>query len=310
MPDVNLKAAVFKTLAFFDIFNFPLTTLEIEKYLYGASGSLVEIEEVLANLPLVKSHEGFYFLSGRSEEMIAGRKLRYNLAEKKFKKLKHVGWFLALMPFVRLIAVCNTLAYSNAKEESDIDLFVVAKKGKTWTVRFFCLWFLKIFGLRPTAPRTQNKFCLSFFVDEEHLNLKEITLPRDDIYLWYWLAQLYPVYDSGGVYARFWRANTWLKEYLPQVLPVTVHPRREIRLGGFWRAVRFFKELVWNFAFWEKIFKNIQLRGLPPILKDKVNRDPGVMIKDGIIKLISNDRREAYRNEWVAKVSALIDERW
>ncbi|MFA6533573.1 MAG: hypothetical protein WCT37_00195 [Patescibacteria group bacterium] len=310
MAETNLKSAILKTLVFFDIFEFPLTPLEIKRYLYGsADGNLETIEAALAELTQVKTHQGFYFLASASAEIVARRQERYLAAEKKYRKVKRIGHFLALLPFVRLIAVCNSLAYSNARPESDIDLFVVSARGKVWTTRFVCLLFLKIFGLRPTDKTRQDKFCLSFFVDESHLDLSDIALARNDIYFYYWLAQLYPVYDAGGVYGRLWQANGWLKDYLPLATPIEPHPRRLIELGAAGRMIKKTKEAGWNFAWCEELLRKFQLRHLPAVLKEKLkNKDVGAVIGEGVVKLIANDRREGYRNEWVMKVNRLLGE--
>lgn len=306
MPEVNLKFAILKTLAFFDIFSFPLTALEVWQNLFGLGGaSLGEVEAELNKISQIKSAQGFYFLSSNSEKIVKTRHERYGLAEQKFKKVKKVVRWLALLPGVRLIGVCNTLAYSNAREESDIDLFIIAEKGKVWTARFYCLLFLKIFGLRPKAGKTKDRFCLSFFVDADNLDLTTQALPRDDIYLWYWINQLCPVYDAGGYYQKFKAANSWTKKYLPQSLDIEPSPRRTVRLGFLGRGIKKIKEAFIFLKFWESFFRSWQMRILPEKLKTKINKDPGIVIKDGVIKLIINDRREGYRNEWVIKVNQL-----
>ncbi|MBI5621784.1 hypothetical protein HY933_02905 [Candidatus Falkowbacteria bacterium] len=307
MESTSLSVPILKTLAFFDLFGFPLTAMEVWQYLYsGTRANVADVQAVLEQMPQVKMHQGFYFLVQRPNRIVDERKEKYLIAERKYRRVKRVGKFLARLPFVRLIGVCNSLSYSNARADSDIDLFVVSAAGRVWTARFFCLLFLKLCGLRPTDKNRRDKFCLSFFVDLDHLDLRELALPRDDIYLDYWINQLHPVYDVGGQYNRFLAANSWVKAQLANSIGLEPNLRRVIRLGWPSRGVRFVSELLCSGAWCERLLHWLQLKKMPKALRDKINKDVGVVVRPGVIKLISNDRREAYRNEWVVKGNELV----
>ena len=45
--------------------------------------------------------------------------------------------FIQTVPFIKMVAVCNTLGYDNAAKDSDIDLFIIAKRGRLFIVRFY-----------------------------------------------------------------------------------------------------------------------------------------------------------------------------
>ncbi|MFA5358282.1 MAG: hypothetical protein WC310_00480 [Patescibacteria group bacterium] len=309
MTDQFLISAIVKTLAFFDLFSFPLTAVEIWRYLYSdRKYSLEEVIAVLPQITLVGQSQGYYFLSSRDDKIVTLRKERYGIAEKKYRKVKKVCRFLAFLPFVRMIAVCNTLAYSNAADGSDIDLFIITRSKKAWTTRFFCLFFLKFFGLRPKENDVKDKFCLSFFVDEESMNLEKTALPRNDIYLCYWIDQLFPVYDADGCYyKKFQERNVWIKKYLANSIGVDPNLRRTIVLGSVGGFMKKSKEYFWQSDKMERWAQKMQWYRLPQLLKEKFkNKYVGVAIEEGLIKLISNDRREGYRNEWIIKVNELV----
>ncbi|MFA5076276.1 MAG: hypothetical protein WC480_02555 [Patescibacteria group bacterium] len=313
MSNSDLEKSVLQTLAFFAIFGYPLTAMEVWRYLYSsqwpvASGqqsavSLGEVMAVLDNSSRIKTQQGFYFLD--SAEAVTERQERYKIAEVKFKLVKKVAKLLACLPFVRLIAVCNTLAYSNASLASDIDLFIVAAKGKVWTTRFFTLLILKILGRRPAPGKSQNAFCLSFWVDENYLNLESLALAPEDIYLTYWLEQLYPVYDRGGYYQKLRQNNLWLKKYLGNSLGVEPNLERVVRLGWFGRFFKQLSEWKFSFNFWETGLKNWQLKHLPQNLKNLMVQNEGVVIRQGVIKLIANDRRRGYYQNWQERVRGI-----
>ena len=216
----SLEKSILETLAFFDVFSYPLTVSEIWKWLYKPKGrvSFLEVKQALVDSQILKDEvsqiEAFYCLKGK-EYTYFRRKQNNNLAEKKFSKAIRLIKLYRLIPFVRMVAICNSLAYSNANEDSDIDFFIITKKGTIWLARFFTVLFVRFLGQRPQQSDTKDAICLTFFVDETNLNLKNICLHSNDIYMPYWIGQLMPVYDPDKLYSKFLEANKWYQQYLP-----------------------------------------------------------------------------------------------
>jgi predicted nucleotidyltransferase len=129
---------------------------------------------------------------------------------------------LGIFPQILLVALCNSRAMGEADENSDIDLFIIAKKGNLWTARFFTTIITLIFGLRRRnthglekwtpeyIKRTKDRFCLSFFITEEAMNLDSIRLQPDDPYLDRWIATLIPIVNKRGFFERFMEVNGFL----------------------------------------------------------------------------------------------------
>ncbi|MCX6743503.1 MAG: hypothetical protein NT116_04670, partial [Candidatus Parcubacteria bacterium] len=165
MFNINyLELFILNTIIYFDLFDYPLTGQEIWQYLYtegmqGGNFRLLEIEDCLKNSEmmqkLVTAERGFYFLKGR-EEIINIRLQRYNIAAKKYKLALRVIRLFKLLPFIKLVAVCNSLAFSNAKEESDIDFFIIVTKGRLWSVRLVLICLITILGLRPPKDKAKD----------------------------------------------------------------------------------------------------------------------------------------------------------
>jgi len=94
-------------------------------------------------------------------------------------------------------------------EGSDIDLFIIAKENRLWTVRILTTLYFSILGQRKTNKKHAGKFCLSFFITEKKLNFQDFAL-KDDIYLYFWIVFLKPLLDKENIYERFLKAqNTW-----------------------------------------------------------------------------------------------------
>ena len=151
----NLELSIIRTLAFFDIFSFPLTSLEIFKWLNVTDDSASatdqplltqpyfysEVQQALNQLPdKIQSKNGFYFLAGRSE-LINQRLKKYGYAANKFKRALGFSRIFSVIPYIKMIAVCNTLAYGNSSQAGDIDLFIIAQKNRLWLTRFLAVGF-------------------------------------------------------------------------------------------------------------------------------------------------------------------------
>ena len=301
-----------ETIAFFDLFSYPLTGFEVWKYL-GAKCELSDVLEILEDItkkpPLVpplqggqvekrgqiESKNGFYFLAGR-EEIIKERMARYNYIDRKFKRAVLLSKIFKLIPWIKMIAVGNIIGTHNLKKESDIDLFIITEENRVWLTRFFCILITKILGLRPKPENMQDKICLSFFISEDAMNLEKFMLTREkDIYFIYWLAGLVPVYDKDGIYNKFIGANGWLKNYLPNWEAGEINYRRNAGKSFSW----FYRDTIdMFFGGLERRIKNWQIKILPKQLATIMNLDTRVVANDRVIKLHANDRRAYYREKF------------
>jgi len=296
--NAGLKEAIVKAVAFFDMFDYPLTADEIWRNL-SVKSELVEVMEALeVGAGGLENDNGFYFLPGRCA-IIKKRSARYNQADRKFKRALRLAGLYKFIPWIKLIAVGNLMGAHNLKEESDIDFFIVTEKKRLWLTRFFCAGLAKALGLRPRPGKTRDKICLSFFASEAALDLKGLLL-GNDVYFIYWLAGLTPIYDAGGVYEKFMKANGWLNDYLPNWRPAAWTKRRDSGSG----FGQFYHDVADMFlGGLEPWFKKIQLKLMPRELKELINLDTRVVADDRVIKLHSQDRREEYREKFKTQIS-------
>ena len=104
--------SVFQTLAYADVFDYPLTADEVYRYL-PATASLEDVTQALTNELLFSKVEDFYTLHGR-EEIVATRRRRAQVARPLWRKAARYGRIIASLPFVRMLAVTGSLAVNNA----------------------------------------------------------------------------------------------------------------------------------------------------------------------------------------------------
>lgn len=278
-----LERSVFATLSYFDLFDYPLTLAEVARFrfAYPGDGGDVALSDVRRALDAVGAGErdGFRYLEGR-DALVGTRLRRYRLAAPKFRRARLAARLIGLLPSVRYVAVCNSLAIANADTESDIDLFVIARRGTLWITRFVIVSVLAVLRLRPTEETHADKLCLSFFVSDAALDLSVVALD-DDPYLRCWVASLTPLYDD-GVGEDFLRANEWVGERLPGWRR-DPSPTASFRLPG-----------VGLMRVLDVFAKRVQTSRFPPRIRDAANVDSRVVVTDDMLKFHVNDRRKAF----------------
>ncbi|OGH90217.1 MAG: hypothetical protein A2507_00180 [Candidatus Magasanikbacteria bacterium RIFOXYD12_FULL_33_17] len=311
--DIQIQESILKTLAYFDIFDYPLTKSELRKFLWLAS-KLVEKEFLfnLENLLIQKQIEtehNFYFLKDRKDN-VKNRQLKIKLVEEKLVIAKKAVKKLRYVPFLRSVFICNTVAAGVPNNDSDIDVFIIAKKNYLWLVRFFSTIILKFFRLRTSELNHKNRMCLSFYATDTNLNLEKLQMNnRDDVYLVYWILQLIPIYDQTNLYQSILRANKWLNNYvnlqednyyLPEYLQVKDN-KNSLKIKKFFE--KFFENKKYLLKLIEKIQYN-KVRKNYGLYADM--SDSRVVISDEFLKFHENDRRKEYSDKWVAKFKEIL----
>ena len=306
-PPGELAKSILSELAYFDIFEHPLTPIELWRYASPRTATLAEVITELAQSDWLRERIdqkwGMYFLRGR-DHVVELRMVRYRESEAKYLKALRFANRLATFPFIRMIAVCNSLAYSNSRSDGDIDLFFIAAPGRIWTTRWHVTGYLKVLGERPTRQVTRDKICASFFIAPEAFDLRTMKISRSDIYLAHWVKQLVPIYDSADWYEKFMAANVWVEEYFPHGYPIQPALTRRIASSRARVAMQKTFETVYRGVVgdaFEKMYERIQRRLLPNDLRRLAGQDTRVVMTPTMLKFHENDRRARYQERWLEK---------
>lgn len=287
-----LKKAIMRVIVFFDMFDYPPTCFEIWQYL-SINTDLGSVENILSDAGFrhennIVQRQGFYFFKGR-ESIINIRMSRYNYTDRKFKIALRVVRIFKFIPWIRMAAIGNIIGTNNLDDDGDIDLFIVTDKDRAWITRFFCASLMAFFNMRPKPGKEKDKICLSFFVDDSLLNMRDLKISKNDIYFDHWLLGMRVIYDRDDAYNVFINDNKWIKNDFPNwIEDKPVHFRSAGRpFSVFYREVF---DLVFGGLNYK--LKNWQISMMPDNLRQMMNKDKRVMIGDGILKLHVNDRRE------------------
>lgn len=312
----NFKKSILQTLAYFDIFDHPLTQEELFRFLYknnldlslNYTDFLLELDKLCDLVGLVERNQGFYFLSGH-RSIVQSRQSRVKLVEEKMKIAIRGIKKISRVPFVKAVFVCNTLGYGVVEENSDIDVFIVVKKGRLFIARALATLYLSFVRMRRTKKRIKNKICLSFYIADDNLNLAKTAI-ENDIYLIYWLDTLIPVYDPQNFYQSITNSNQWVNKYLINGLNnYSSNNLWKVEDGKKIKIIKNFLEKVWVGTYGdiiEKQAKEMQLAKMKMNLNSLQNEDDTrVVVSDEMLKFHENDRREEYKKLWQEKCSKI-----
>ena len=198
----NLLQAVFQTLAYADVFDYPLTAPEVHRYLPSQRTSLEEVELALAAKTVFSKHGEYFTLRGR-EEIAKTRIQRSAIAARLWPKAARYGRVIAMLPFVRMVAVTGSLAMSNPDEGHDVDYMIITAPNRLWTCRAFSLLITRVAKLEGVS------LCPNYLVTTNALALQEHSL-----YVAHEVAQMIPI-SGMETYTQLCQQNDWIQEYLP-----------------------------------------------------------------------------------------------
>ena len=219
------QKAILKTLAYADLFDYPLTAQEIfrlliieDKRLKPSRTSLEEDLRELTKTKRIKSFKENFAL--RSVEKLVNLKIRrLGFANGKRRQAKRVSSVLIKLPFIKLIGLTGSVAFNNAQTKDDIDLLIVTGPKRLWLTRLLVVFILELWGQRrrpadSESKTTKDKICLNLFLTQDNLALP---FKRRNLFTAHELGQLEVLNQKENTYAHFLKANLWVRKFLPHL---------------------------------------------------------------------------------------------
>ena len=201
-----MDKAILKTLAYADIFDYPLKINEIHKWLIGKKANLRQMIKVLEK-------REYYFLPGR-EGLVKTRRQRARQSKIYFRKAKIIAQILKINPWIKLVGISGGLAMENVSRRDDIDLFVITAKNRLWISRLLALGLLSLIGQRrkvgDLGQKVTGKICINTLLEEDRLEQG-----KKEIYLAHEVLQMRPLWFRDGIYSKYLEDNSWAFKYLP-----------------------------------------------------------------------------------------------
>ena len=197
---------ILATLAYFEIFNYPVTSFELFQFLQVSCNysDLCKTLHILVDEKIIFRFEEFYCLH-YDENMIIRRRERNQKAKTLLKTADNAAGILYNFPFVKGIGVSGSLSKNCADEHDDIDFFLIIEKNRLWLTRTI----LHIFKKLTFLVKKEHFFCMNYLVDEEALEIEEKNI--------YTATETVTVLPFRGkeAFERFYASNSWANKYLP-----------------------------------------------------------------------------------------------
>lgn len=226
----EIRNSILKVLSYYDIFQYPLTRREIRSFMgkHCSEDKLILCLAELSESEVIFETEGFYSI--RNDVLFKAQRIKENAAaEKQLKLAKRIAYFLTWFPYVKGIAISGSLSKQVAKEDSDIDFFLITKTNRLWISKIFLLILIKFASLL----RLDTLLCINYIVDESSLEV-----PEKNIFTATEIITLLPVYGQHS-FNRFIEANNWVYSFFPNHKSFN-NPAKEINQTWLGKSIEYF----------------------------------------------------------------------
>ena len=207
----NTEKSILKALAYFDIFEYPLTHKEIKDFLDKEINDedLKFALEKLKQAGYIWFHDGLYSLQN-NYALVERRRNGNKKANQLLAKADEITKLLYNFPYVRAIGISGSLSKNFADENADIDYFIITKGNRLWIARTLMHLFKKL----PFLKGRKQFYCMNYYVDEVELQIEE-----KNIYTATELVTLMPM-AGNRIMKNFFESNQWALSYFPnQYIP-------------------------------------------------------------------------------------------
>ena len=132
----KIKENILAALAYFDMFNYPLTKAEVYLFLKDKH-DYEQFDTAIKNLleeGIIYQFDKFYTLKN-DHYLIVRRNEGNKRAAELIKIAEKVGSLLIKFPYVRGVAISGSLSKNFADENSEVDVFIITQKNSLWISR-------------------------------------------------------------------------------------------------------------------------------------------------------------------------------
>jgi len=213
------------------------------------------------------------------------RKIKDQKSKIKNSKKKLNSWrfrtyikLISLFPQIKLVGLSGSISMMNAKEDDDIDLFIITAKNRLFTGRLITLILAQLFGLRRNRETREsfnnetmkqlnnvfrNKVCLNLFFDESNLKVPKF---KQTEFVGHEVLQMKPIMIKGDIYERFLKANPWVQAIFPNSTWIISKIKdQRSKTSSKLKSLKFkpvFDICALTFDLFERLAKNFQLTSI------------------------------------------------
>jgi hypothetical protein len=203
------ELAIARSVIYASLFDYPLTLEQLHQTLLESDQTIQQIlatytsSEMLQTM--VEYREGFLFPRGR-RALLSERRLREARSCAFLSRHRRLLRLVCALPYVRMVALSGSIAHLNLEGDGDLDLFIVTRGRRVWSVTVAVLILAKLMRQRRTV-------CANFVVADSQL-----TLEQQDLFTANQVIHLKPLVGQ-DVFRELLAANPFVARFYPNFQP-------------------------------------------------------------------------------------------
>lgn len=226
-PQASLELAILRSVLYAALFDYPLTLGQLRRTLLQATDeedAIVRCYRSSAFLRQRIEYRDGYFLPRGRGDLIDERRRREASSRALLDRNRWLLKMIGSVPYTRLVALSGSAAHLNIDGEGDLDLFVLTRGNRVWSVTVTILLLAKL-------VRRRRIVCANYVLSDEHLHVDP-----QDLFSANQIIHLRPLV-GGDLYRQFVEANAFVARFYPNFTASGVEPA-DYGPGRLLRAVK------------------------------------------------------------------------
>ena len=205
-PTLGPRAlAIARSVIYASLFDYPLTLSQLHQSLIESSqtraGILATYRSSELLRTLIEFRAGLFFPRGR-EVLLVERRLREARSRAFLADHHRLLTLVCALPYVRMVALSGSIAHLNLEGHGDLDLFIVTRGRRVWSVTIAVVLLAKLMRRRRTV-------CANFVVSDSQL-----TLEQQDLFTANQVIHLKPL-AGDRLFGELLSANPFVARFYP-----------------------------------------------------------------------------------------------
>jgi hypothetical protein len=224
------ELAIARSVLYASLFDYPLTLAQLRQTLIESvqtpSQILATYDRSDALRAVVEYRDGFFFPEGR-HDLVEERRQRESRSRAFLRRHRQLLTLVCAIPYVRMVALSGSIAHLNLEGDGDLDLFIVTRGRRVWSVTVAVVLLAKLMGQRRSV-------CANFVVADSRL-----VLEQQDLFTASQIVHLKPLVGP-DVLRRLVAANPFVGRFYPNFHatdPSSVQIRRIRLVSGVKAAI-------------------------------------------------------------------------
>lgn len=199
------EAAIANSVLYASLFEYPLTLAELRQTLVESTQTPSQILATFTTSPALQEQvelsNGFFVPKGR-RDLIDERRRREARSREFLERHARLLRLITAFPYVEMVALSGSVAHLNLSGTGDLDLFIVTRGRRVWSVTVAIIVLAKLLGRRRTL-------CANFVIADTRL-----VLDQPDLFTASQVIHLKPLIGR-STFSQLLAANPFVRRFYP-----------------------------------------------------------------------------------------------